>query len=101
PAAAGIPPLSLHDALPILLLTPEGGRGARVGSWGPPFRIQKSLRKRAQLPSIVSRPNRHEPFPSSTLQAVAWADRRTRRRPCFRSEEHTSELQSRENLVCR
>src|SRR5690606_40275332 len=22
-------------------------------------------------------------------------------RPCFRSEEHTSELQSRENLVCR
>src|SRR5690606_41344945 len=28
------------------------------------------------------------------------ADRRTRRRPP-RSEEHTSELQSRENLVCR
>src|SRR5215475_14892343 len=23
------------------------------------------------------------------------------RHPCFRSEEHTSELQSRENLVCR
>src|SRR5436309_8820256 len=23
------------------------------------------------------------------------------RRPCWRSEEHTSELQSRENLVCR
>src|SRR2546430_2651521 len=32
---------------------------------------------------------------------VSSDDVRTRRRPCRRSEEHTSELQSQSNLVCR
>src|SRR3546814_11815167 len=67
-----------------LLLTPEGGPGLVWGSWGPPFVFHEGLRTRAQLSSIVSRPNRHEPFPSPTFQAVAWADRSTRRRARFR-----------------
>src|SRR5690606_39731522 len=35
------------------------------------------------------------------LERCNWRDRQDRRFVCRRSEEHTSELQSRENLVCR
>src|SRR3712207_6899154 len=64
--------LSLHDALPICRCQPRG-RGTIVGS-------SPSSRRRYSRPSA----------------AVCSSVRRT-----ARSEEHTSELQSRQYLVCR
>src|SRR5260370_10875636 len=69
--------LSLHDALPI-------SRGAR----GAP----------ASRAADGRRPQDHAGLPSDDARAAtAW----TRRRGDRRSEEHTSELQSHLNLVCR
>src|SRR3712207_7876159 len=65
--------LSLHDALPIL--QQQARRGGRDG-------------EREGAAAVRHRRHPHEP------------DRRLRRRP-RRSEEHTSELQSRQYLVCR
>src|SRR5207342_3918321 len=56
---------------------------------------------------MIRRPPRSTLFPYTTLfrsSTALWPNRASRRasRPCRRrSEEHTSELQSRENLVCR
>src|SRR2546427_10015425 len=64
--------LSLHDALPI----------------SSPLRSGNSRMKLVPVPGLVS--TRISPLASST-----------RRRTIERSEEHTSELQSQSNLVCR
>src|SRR2546430_15236709 len=64
--------LSLHDALPICAAAATHGRHPAAA--GPPS-------------SVV----RHRPLPG----------RRGRCRTTDRSEEHTSELQSQSNLVCR
>src|SRR5205085_11379686 len=72
PGPAGIYTLSLHDALPIW------SRRAGVDRSSPP-------------------PSRRREPPRS-FRAVA---RSTGRRVLRRSEEHTSELQSQSNLVCR
>src|SRR5690606_41848486 len=81
-AHAQIYPLSLHDALPIL-----------------PVRAQVCA-----LPAPIS----DAPESCSTSRGCVWSDvspvpRRpsNQTQPRDRSEEHTSELQSRENLVCR
>src|SRR5690606_39976196 len=88
-------PLSLHDALPILdpadpLHAPRRRRRQLrrehpVGAPGPAGRARSGVRaarlRRGQL--HLRRPPRRD----------RWAT--------DRSEEHTSELQSRENLVCR
>src|SRR6266571_5191990 len=56
---------------------------------------------------MIRRPPRSTLFPYTTLfrSPSPWRDRqprrRSRRRPRRRSEEHTSELQSHVNLVCR
>src|SRR3712207_8118789 len=66
--------LSLHDALPIS----TGARG-----WSPPAGTERPCRRRGR----ASRGDDSFPdHPASALQ---------------RSEEHTSELQSRQYLVCR
>src|SRR5690606_39541820 len=78
-------PLSLHDALPISRRTPPrppAAPGSRHPPAPPPAPPRRWCRRSAAPPT---------------------APRRT---PCRnprngRSEEHTSELQSRENLVCR
>src|SRR5690606_41761382 len=94
--AAAAPPistLSLHDALPIWrgLRRGVGSASARLGS-----------RRVSHTDHTESRRGRHRGGPP--------ARRRKRRPSCGvapgairlrRSEEHTSELQSRENLVCR
>src|SRR5690606_42050994 len=86
PATADIYTLSLHDALPI---------------WTTPSTIRPAPTRTASCRSP-------RPVPSSSASPSSRARRRatsraawprTRRGP--RSEEHTSELQSRENLVCR
>src|SRR5258707_1677653 len=67
--------LSLHDALPIW--PSSGRRSARAGLNRSPFCIARAaFRGRLRVPD-------------------------KRRRPVWRSEEHTSELQSRQYLVCR
>src|SRR5690606_41798223 len=80
--------LSLHDALPICQALPDraasgrrAGRGVRAGHGG-------GIGGRAPL-SGDGRAGRH---PRRTCRVSAAG---------ARSEEHTSELQSRENLVCR
>src|SRR5690606_41506493 len=77
-APPDISPLSLHDALPI------------------------SARRQARRPGRRTRPGR---APPPCTPAPAPVPSRCRSAPpappATRSEEHTSELQSRENLVCR
>src|SRR5690606_40078599 len=76
PAPTDIYTLSLHDALPIYRLEwKEGGLDGR------------------RPPSL------HRRGPS--LQSARKGVRRPEETVLVRSEEHTSELQSRENLVCR
>src|SRR5207302_9420527 len=73
PAPSGIYPLSLHDALPISIECIAGGILARLG------KVSRDQ------PALVG--GQMEPLPGTGRDS--------------RSEEHTSELQSRENLVCR
>src|SRR5690606_41312207 len=93
PPTPALSPLSLHDALPILA--------------GPPVSLVRSV-------SLVSPTPRRPPrrsgaaWPpgrrSSACCPRPWTRSRTAGRGTAgraRSEEHTSELQSRENLVCR
>src|SRR5690606_41107477 len=88
PPPAGSSTLSLHDALPIFaaaLLADEPGRGAieRPGS----FSIHSNY---MECPGEFQ-----DAYTLSPILEIL-TDHDTRR-----SEEHTSELQSRENLVCR
>src|SRR5690606_41845591 len=95
PATPVISTLSLHDALPISQRSriPRWKRGARSES------ASRSTRLRWRAESTTTPPYGHlPPLPARRRGA--------RRRPrCrgagHRSEEHTSELQSRDNLVCR
>src|SRR5262249_58038793 len=70
--------LSLHDALPIFLSGQEGAPGNGRGHQGPAVRLVGTS------------------GPKGTLGPVSRVGRRG-----SRSEEHTSELQSLTNLVCR
>src|SRR3712207_7459154 len=80
--------LSLHDALPIWL------------------REEGSARARRRRGHVRDRPDGSRPVTASNdahspRVARKISSRRTRTELCFRSEEHTSELQSRQYLVCR
>src|SRR5690606_41339608 len=82
--------ISLHDALPICSCSASSHGRARATSWDemsapPPF---SGARTRARASDPRNRPSRSRPRPPEM-------------RGVRRSEEHTSELQSRENLVCR
>src|SRR5690606_40454604 len=77
--------LSLHDALPIL---------AEAYAAGVTAYIEHALASR--LLPIEFRLLGYEPEPWTPVDTLLLA-----RLMAFRSEEHTSELQSRENLVCR
>src|SRR3712207_7258552 len=57
---------------------------------GPPY---------SRPPRVSSRRERARPQPTARYPCVLW--RRARSRTAHRSEEHTSELQSRQYLVCR
>src|SRR5690606_41732593 len=76
--------LSLHDALPISAARRPGVRPRAGGGAGPrPASVQAGRR---DVPPGLARPQ------GSRAGAIGRA---------LRSEEHTSELHSRENLVCR
>src|SRR5690606_41994965 len=82
PATSEISTLSLHDALPICR-----GRPATISAM---LTVKSSLRAmNSRVPSSGSTSQNGPAFTSGRSPAAA------------RSEEHTSELQSRENLVCR
>src|SRR5690606_40328405 len=82
PAPTGIYPLSLHDALPISV-----NRSQPFFWWEP------------ALPACTVRVafNNSTPCCAQYVRSPCAG----RGKPRSRSEEHTSELQSRENLVCR
>src|SRR5690606_41594915 len=84
-------PLSLHDALPI-----SQGRSAVTASGGEHFAADARGRLLAEL-VLVAGGARPEIAILESGNDVPWAGHTAR----YRSEEHTSELQSREKLVCR
>src|SRR5262249_61999210 len=81
PPTTEIYPLSLHDALPICPATPGSAH-----PWTPPS---------------VEGPSRTRPPPSPPGRECAGPLTCPSARVRSRSEEHTSELQSLTNLVCR
>src|SRR5690606_41667918 len=84
-ATTAISPLSLHDALPILI----DARGLTVG-FGDPIGPRV-------FPYVIGAGM----ILLAVLLVVAAARGDVPEAEAGRSEEHTSELQSRENLVCR
>src|SRR5690606_41250640 len=100
PRSRAISPLSLHDALPIwqwyeqqewVALTAAGG-GAFVVLPLMAALATRWLRGAEPLPAAVVDRKLTTPLVTAAIEVTAFAPR---------SEEHTSELQSRENLVCR
>src|SRR5256886_6852715 len=96
PAPPEFSPLPLHAPLPIfrerrLRLGPPGARLHGSGGAPPPAR-------RDRLPdgAGAALPRRGPRPPQAAVRCGA-----RRERPLGRSEEHTSELQSQSNLVCR
>src|SRR5439155_23906059 len=88
--------LSLHDALPILVVIVPHGSSWMDPSAHPTFRVA------AYQQDITVEINPHEPtvVPANGVsRAQLWVTLNRRLNP--RSEEHTSELQSRGQLVCR
>src|SRR5439155_21247108 len=89
PSPAATSTLSLHDALPILVVAGHAAGGAarwlRIGL----FTVQPTdLARLATVVFLAWWLKRHPPVERGLLRGV-------------RSEEHTSELQSRGHLVCR
>src|SRR2546430_1514034 len=88
-ATTEIYPLSLHDALPIWPASRSSARAPRrYGSWAIVPRPPSIRRLASRCASTIR--------PIMRFTSRSW--RRSRKR---RSEEHTSELQSQSNLVCR
>src|SRR5690606_41277247 len=93
-AASELYPLSLHDALPIWMRSGSARRlaSARRATGTP---VRREIADRVSPGSTVtSRAARVAPKAIPERRSAPAAVR-------ARSEEHTSELQSRENLVCR
>src|SRR2546430_12035054 len=82
PATTEIYTLSLHDALPICRPS-----CAICACRGPCLRFSSAARSGSRAPA--SRPSCATRWPTPTCSG------------CPRSEDHTSELQSQSNLVCR
>src|SRR5207253_5898202 len=92
-------PLSLHDALPISIRS----LGSKSGS-GIPATVE--YRGSGTMSSPCPPSTNECTFSTLTLHSIATkvlmrAESSTPAMPMTRSEEHTSELQSRGHLVCR
>src|SRR5690606_42159729 len=93
------PSLSLHDALPILHAMSDqlmANLGNDDGLYARPVIPGPNMEETYKDPGIPATATPAK-LPTRLLDTTIEA---TRRLP-LRSEEHTSELQSRENLVCR
>src|SRR5690606_41934531 len=90
PSPPPIDTLSLHDALPIFL--PQDGPAFQ--HCRAPAAARAQYRRQAEQPASAGL--RYAPARALLHPGFAYAQSSD-----ARSEEHTSELQSRENLVCR
>src|SRR5690606_40297154 len=90
PPTPCVSPISLHDALPI----------CAAAGCAPRPRRSTLLHLAGGLGPAPPHPRRSRPRPLHRLDDRR-PDVRQLAHPRRRSEEHTSELQSRENLVCR
>src|SRR5207247_5360106 len=89
-------PPPLHDALPIWRpAVSDRDRSVPESTWDPEAAAPESPRRPA------ASPYQQAPFPPTTAPGVRSRIRRSVQRDRLRSEEHTSELQSRVELVCR
>src|SRR5207247_10435184 len=88
----------LHDALPIYRLSGSGSGKSRVKLAG---RLPWPRRERLITPAIQPGANRRGGARSREDSRDSVSACRFGRRVAWRSEEHTSELQSRVDLVCR
>src|SRR5690606_42075289 len=88
PPTTAIYPLSLHDALPILRLRLHY-KAARAAGVRP---MRKNMQYKEQVTKLATVAKNINDQHSGYLDSL---------KKGYRSEEHTSELQSRENLVCR
>src|SRR5690606_40844029 len=102
PAPLQPAPLSLPDALPISRPPPRpppaarrSSRSAVAAPWRPP-RVRPAPPRPGAAPPAPARPRPARPSSRRRVRPGAPACAG----PAPRSEEHTSELQSRENLVC-
>src|SRR5690606_41953632 len=96
-ATTGIYTLSLHDALPIFgtICAEPFGRSCRTRTGQP--KTTGDLQSAEETSGFEC--SRIDCHPRRTRQQSRFGFRYGK--PDLRSEEHTSELQSRENLVCR
>src|SRR5205085_10130922 len=98
PSPTSIYTLSLHDALPIFALS--GGRLLAVGSNEEVLGLSAGLSRKIDLGGKTVLPGFNDAHSHPCESGVA----HLRMVACdmdSRSEEHTSELQSQSNLVCR
>src|SRR5690606_40647910 len=89
--------LSLHDALPISRPTPRGTESSTTPPCSARSPSSTGAIERSEIglaTPVLLAPDKFKGSLTAAEVAAALADG-------IRSEEHTSELQSRENLVCR
>src|SRR5207244_7913088 len=98
PPPPPLSPLSLHDALPILSIPRAAISVATMNFSSPRFTLpitrSRSFCGRSPLSISASRPLRFSTFAISSVSVRVL-------QKTIRSEEHTSELQSPDHLVCR
>src|SRR5690606_40368513 len=99
PGAAVLSTLSLHDALPISGHRGEGFGVVDGGGLAVQAEAGRERRLEARLALLAFERFEQRRFFAADVRAIAME--RMQLEAEFRSEEHTSELQSRENLVCR
>src|SRR2546430_8108920 len=109
-ATPEIYPLSLHDALPILRrgrwrqrgCHRDSGRASRPpGSRAVQARLPGAALRRLNVVTCREPDRRHVQWYPPAIYCYRVALERSRAGNKVRSEEHTSELQSQSNLVCR
>src|SRR5690606_41228905 len=95
-SGTAISTLSLHDALPISfrLFRDESAKAAFTYHWEIFAKRYKGIGKDQISFNLFN----EAPWPYDNFNGEIYKNTVT---PAVRSEEHTSELQSRENLVCR
>src|SRR5690606_41289533 len=94
PAATDVSSLSLHDALPISTSEPA------PEPKGPVYTLEDGTKVEID-PEAETLPKKVRKDLAKRAGATASGDSVSAYANFIRSEEHTSELQSRENLVCR
>src|SRR5439155_22639549 len=87
--------LSLHDALPISLYQQSVEELAGL------LDNTEGIQRKGLILSFLTRFKQICNHPSQWLSDGAWSEADSGKSDCKRSEEHTSELQSRGHLVCR